>query len=59
MLVVFLALVVGPIVAGKYLPAFKIPGGLALQQPINQNNNDTTTGVTGEALNGLNPTATA
>ena len=51
MLVIFLALVVGPIVAGKYVPKLSIP--LDLLQPTGLNKNDTVTGVTGSALNGL------
>ena len=49
MLVVFLALVVGPVVAGKYVPLKKIP--MSLLQPVGYNNNDTFSTVTGGAIN--------
>lgn len=48
MLVVFLALIVGPVVAGKYLP--KLPVPLDLLQPTGLDNNDTLASVTGSAL---------
>ena len=51
MLIVFVALLVGPIVAGKYLPKLDIP--MDLLQPTGWNNNDTFASVTGSALNGL------
>lgn len=51
MLIIFVALIVGPLVAGKYVPNITIP--LNLQQPTGLNNNDTFTSVTGSALNGL------
>lgn len=45
MLVVFLALIVGPIVAGRFLPKDLLKGSIldefALQQPTGQNNDDT------------------
>jgi 1,3-beta-glucan synthase len=43
MLVVFVALIVGPIVAGKQIPdsAFNALKDYHLVQPINQNNDDT------------------
>ena len=49
MLVVFLALIVGPVVAGKYLSFKSIP--LNLLQPTGSNNNDTFSTVTGGAIN--------
>ena len=52
MFIVFLLLIVGPIVASKFIKGLpSIP--MNLIQPTGQNNNDTTTGVTGKALNGL------
>ncbi|KAI9822337.1 MAG: 1,3-beta-D-glucan synthase [Pycnora praestabilis] len=52
MLVIFLALIVGPIVAGKFLTTLpSIP--LNLLQPTGQNNNDTSNVITGSALNGI------
>ena len=54
LLVVFIALIVGPVVAGKYLKLnFKIP--MDLLQPTGLNNNDTTTEVTGTCVNGACP----
>lgn len=51
MFIIFMALIIGPIVAGKYLGSLGIP--LELLQPTGLNNNDTSTAVTGSALNGL------
>lgn len=49
MLVVFLALIVGPLVARKYLKGLPtIP--MNLLQPTGQNNNDTSSEFTGTAL---------
>ena len=56
MLIIFVALLAGPSVAGKYVPKLTIP--LDLLQPTGQNNNDTSTSVTGSALNGLGAAAT-
>ena len=54
LLVVFIALMVGPVVAGKYLKLnINIP--LDLLQPTGQNNNDTTTTVTGSCVQGACP----
>ena len=52
MFIVFMALLIGPIVAGKMLKTLPtIP--MDLLQPTGLNNNDTSTAVTGSALNGL------
>jgi len=52
MFVIFLALIVGPIVAGKFIG--KLPSiPMHLLQPTGINNNDTSNSVTGSALNGL------
>ena len=48
MFIIFMALIVGPIVAGKYLGKLNIP--LDLLQPTGQNNNDTSNRQTGSAL---------
>ncbi|KAF2121974.1 1,3-beta-glucan synthase component-domain-containing protein [Lophiotrema nucula] len=53
-LVVFLALVVGPVVAGKYLN-FGVSIPMDLLQPTGLNNNDTTTSTTGTCRNGACP----
>lgn len=56
MLVIFVALIVGPAVAGKFfkkLPA--IP--MQLLQPTGLNNNDTTSETTGRGLNDANTAA--
>jgi uncharacterized membrane protein YgcG len=58
MLVVFLALIVGPVVARKFVT---IPGGIPMDllQPTGQKNNDTLgTSQTGTALLGGGATAT-
>lgn len=51
MLTIFVALLVGPVVAGKFLKIPTIP--LDLLQPTGLNNNDTSNLRTGSALNGL------
>ena len=52
MFIIFLLLIVGPIVASKFIKGLpSIP--LNLIQPTGLNNNDTTSEVTGSALNGL------
>jgi len=49
MLIVFLVLIIGPVIVRKYIKSLpSIP--MELLQPTGQNNNDTTTGVTGSAL---------
>ena len=48
MFIIFMALIVGPIVAGKALGKLNIP--LDLLQPTGQNNNDTSSRKTGSAL---------
>jgi len=51
LLIVFVALIVGPIVAGKFLN--KLPSiPLQLLQPTGQNNNDTSGSQTGTGLVG-------
>ena len=51
MFIVFLLLIVGPIVASKFLKSLpSIP--MNLLQPTGLNNNDTTNAQTGSALNG-------
>lgn len=57
MFIVFMALIIGPIVAGKYFGKLNIP--LQLLQPTGQKNNDTSNRVTGSALNGLGAAASA
>ena len=57
LLVVFVALIAGPIVAGNKISSLgaslsKIGGGnLVLVQPVNLNNNDTTSAITGSNVN--------
>lgn len=52
MFIIFLALIVGPIVAGKFIG--KLPSiPMNLLQPTGLNNNDTSNSATGSALNGL------
>jgi 1,3-beta-glucan synthase len=52
LLVVFIALLVGPVVAGKFLKlTIDIP--MDLLQPTGLNNNDTTSSVTGSCLGGM------
>lgn len=49
MLIVFLVLIIGPVIVRKYIKSLpSIP--MDLLQPTGQNNNDTTTGITGSAL---------
>ena len=52
-LIVFAALIAGPVVAGRFLDTttFKLP--MELLQPVGLNNNDTLTSVTGSCVNGL------
>jgi 1,3-beta-glucan synthase len=50
MLIVFIALIVGPLVAGKYIKGFSIPANLS--QPTGLNRNDTLSSETGTALQG-------
>ena len=52
MFIIFLLLIVGPIVASKFI---KGPTNLPMQllQPTGQDNNDTSNIITGSALNGL------
>ena len=57
MFVIFMALIVGPIVAGKYFGKLDIP--MQLLQPTGLKNNDTSNRVTGSALNGLGAAAGA
>lgn len=52
MLIIFVVLIVGPVVAGRFLKSLPaIP--LDLLQPTGLNNNDTSSSRTGSALNGL------
>jgi 1,3-beta-glucan synthase len=49
MLIIFLVLIIGPVIVRKYINSLpSIP--MDLLQPTGQNNNDTTTGITGSAL---------
>jgi 1,3-beta-glucan synthase len=59
MLIVFICLVAGPIVASRFINGLpSIP--MDLLQPTGLNNNDTTTGITGSALPGIaQPAATS
>lgn len=50
MLIVFIALIVGPLVAGKYITGFTLP--LDLAQPTGLNRNDTISSETGTAVQG-------
>jgi 1,3-beta-glucan synthase len=50
MLIVFVALIVGPLVAGKYITGFTLP--LDLAQPTGLNRNDTFSTETGTAAQG-------
>lgn len=52
LLIVFVALMVGPVVAGKFLK-LNITIPLDLLQPTNQDKNDTTASTTGRCLNNL------
>lgn len=57
MFTIFVALIVGPVVAGKFLKNLPtIP--LDLLQPTGLNNNDTSNLRTGSALNGLGADST-
>lgn len=57
MFIIFVALVVGPVVAGRFLKNLPdIP--MDLLQPTGLNNNDTSSLRTGSALNGLGADAT-
>lgn len=52
MFIIFLALIVGPVFAGKYIKHLpSIP--MQLLQPTGQNNNDTSGVTTGKGLDGL------
>lgn len=56
MLVIFVALIVGPAVAGKFFKTLPdIP--MQLLQPTGLNNNDTTSETTGRGLNDANTAA--
>ena len=58
MLLVFVLLIAGPLVASKFIKSLpSIP--LDLMQPTGLNNNDTSSAVTGSALNGLGAGAAA
>lgn len=58
MLLVFVLLIAGPLVASKFIKSLpSIP--LELMQPTGLNNNDTSSSVTGSALNGLGAGAAA
>jgi len=50
MLVVFVVLVAGPLIGGRYVKGFSIPDNLA--QPTGLNNNDTFSSETGTGVNG-------
>lgn len=54
MLVIFLALIIGPVVAGPHIGKFSLPGfieNMNLLQPTGQDNNDTTSIPTGGPKN--------
>jgi 1,3-beta-glucan synthase len=53
LLVVFLVLIIGPIVAGKFLDVRSFAKDIPMEilQPVGYNNNDTSTSVTGKCLN--------
>ncbi len=53
MFIIFLALIIGPIVAGKFMKIKTSLIPLDLMQPTGLNNNDTSNAATGSALNGL------
>jgi 1,3-beta-glucan synthase len=58
MLIIFIVLIVGPVIVRKYITSLpSIP--MDLLQPTGQNNNDTTTGITGSALLNFGQDATA
>lgn len=54
MLILFLCLVVGPIVAGRFLDTKSLAKSIPMQllQPTGQKNNDTSSVITGARLNG-------
>jgi 1,3-beta-glucan synthase len=52
MFVIFLALLIGPIVAAKFIGKIKINLPMQLLQPTGQHNNDTSGMITGSRLNG-------
>ncbi|PGH04390.1 1,3-beta-glucan synthase component FKS1 [Blastomyces parvus] len=61
MLVVFLALIIGPVVAAPHIGKISLPGlinDLSLLQPTGQKNNDTSSLLTGSALNDPAPKPT-
>jgi 1,3-beta-glucan synthase len=49
LLVVFLVLIVGPIIAGKFIK-FNVKLPMEILQPVGFNNNDTTTSGTGQCI---------
>lgn len=55
LLVIFIALIVGPVVAGKYLDFSNLDFPMQLLQPTGLNNNDTSAEVTGRCANGVCP----
>ena len=58
MFIIFLCLIVGPIVASKFMGTLpSIP--MDLLQPTGKDNNDTSSSATGSALNGLGAHGTA
>jgi len=57
MFVIFLALLIGPIVAAKFIGKIKLSLPMQLLQPTGQNNNDTSGITTGALLNGAGGTA--
>lgn len=59
MFVIFLALIIGPIVAAKFIGKIKINLPMALLQPTGQPNNDTSSMITGARLNGAGGPASA
>ena len=59
MLVIFLALLIGPIVAGKFINTKSIKLPMQLLQPTGQNNNDTNGMITGPRINAAGGAATA
>lgn len=58
-LVLFVALIAGPIVAGKYLPDLSDDIPMDLLQPTGQDNNDTSASPTGTAAGGAAAAATS
>jgi len=57
MFVIFLALIIGPIVAAKFIGKIKINLPMQLLQPTGQHNNDTSGMITGSRLNGAGGSA--